>query len=35
MGLYHDIQPTLVANRITGVTGPTVGWDAHLWDVRP
>jgi ABC-type transport system substrate-binding protein len=35
MGLYHDIQPTLVAHRITGVTGPTVGWDAHLWDVRP
>jgi ABC-type transport system substrate-binding protein len=34
MGLYHDIQPTLVANRITGVTAPATGWDAHLWDVK-
>jgi peptide/nickel transport system substrate-binding protein len=34
MGLYHDVQPTLVAHRITGVTAPAVGWDAHLWDVR-
>jgi peptide/nickel transport system substrate-binding protein len=34
MALYHDVQPTLVANRITGVTAPATGWDAHLWDVR-
>jgi peptide/nickel transport system substrate-binding protein len=34
MGLYHDVQPTLVAHRITGVTAPSVGWNAHLWDVR-
>ena len=34
MGLYHDVQPSLVAHRITGVTAPTVGWNAHLWDVR-
>jgi peptide/nickel transport system substrate-binding protein len=34
MGLYHDVQPTLVANRITGFSAPEVGWDAHLWDVR-
>jgi peptide/nickel transport system substrate-binding protein len=35
MGVYHDVQPTLVANRITGVTAPATGWNAHLWDVRP
>lgn len=35
MGMYHDVQPTLVSHRITGVTAPAVGWNAHLWDVRP
>jgi peptide/nickel transport system substrate-binding protein len=34
MGLYHDVQPTLVANRVTGVTAPATGWNAHLWEVR-
>jgi ABC-type transport system substrate-binding protein len=34
MGLYHDVQPTLVAHRITGLTTPAAGWNAHLWDVR-
>jgi len=33
MGLYHDVQPTLVGNRITGLTTPAAGWNAHLWDV--
>jgi peptide/nickel transport system substrate-binding protein len=35
MELYHDVQPTLVANRITGLTTPAAGWNAHLWDLRP
>jgi hypothetical protein len=35
MGLYHDVQPTLVAHRISGVTAPAVGWNAHIWDLRP
>jgi hypothetical protein len=34
MGLFYDIQPTLVANRITGVLSPATGWNAHTWDVR-
>ncbi len=34
MGLYHDVQPTLVSNRITGLTTPAAGWNAHLWDVQ-
>jgi peptide/nickel transport system substrate-binding protein len=33
-GVYHDVQPTLVANRITGVIAPAVGWNAHEWDIR-
>lgn len=34
MGLYYDVQPSLVANRISGVTSETTGWNAHTWDVR-
>ncbi len=34
MGLFYDVQPTLVSNRITGMTSPETGWNAHLWDVR-
>ncbi len=34
MGLFYDVQPTLVANRITGMTSPTTGWNAHTWDTR-
>jgi len=34
MGLYYDVQSTLVANRITGVTSPQTGWNAHTWEVR-
>jgi ABC-type transport system substrate-binding protein len=34
MGVYHDVQPSLVANRITGFTTPAVGWNAHTWDAQ-
>ena len=34
MGVYHDVQPSLVANRITGYTAPAAGWNAHLWDIH-
>ncbi len=34
MGLYYDVQPALVANRISGVTPETSGWNAHLWEIR-
>jgi peptide/nickel transport system substrate-binding protein len=34
MGLYYDAQATLVANRITGMTSPQTGWNAHAWEAR-
>jgi peptide/nickel transport system substrate-binding protein len=34
MGLYYDVQATLVTNRITGMTSPGTGWNAHIWDIR-
>ncbi|HEY3116353.1 MAG TPA: peptide ABC transporter substrate-binding protein [Chloroflexota bacterium] len=38
MGLFYDVQPTMVANRLQGVpaannTGGDV-WNAHLWDLQ-
>jgi peptide/nickel transport system substrate-binding protein len=34
MGLYYDVQSTLVPNRITGMTSPQTGWNAHAWEAR-
>lgn len=34
MGLYYDVQSTLVANRITGMTSPQTGWNGHTWDAK-
>jgi len=34
MGLFYDIQPVLAANRISGMTTPVTGWNAHAWDTR-
>ena len=34
MGLFHDVQAILVANRITGMTTPTTGWNAHIWETQ-
>jgi hypothetical protein len=34
MGVFHDVQPTMVAHRITGFSCPGTGWNAHTWDVK-
>jgi peptide/nickel transport system substrate-binding protein len=38
LGLFHYVNPTMVANRLLNVTGRNVGtteaWNAHAWDVR-
>jgi hypothetical protein len=34
MGLYYDVQSTLVANRISGMTSPQTGWNGHTWDAK-
>ncbi len=38
MGLFHYVNPTMVASRLQNVTGRTVGateaWNAHQWELR-
>lgn len=38
MGLFYNTEPTLISNRLTGVTARTGdgthAWNAHLWDVQ-
>jgi peptide/nickel transport system substrate-binding protein len=38
MPLFHNGQPTMLANRLTNITGggrrSTQSWNAHLWDMR-
>jgi peptide/nickel transport system substrate-binding protein len=38
MGLFHYVNPTMVANRLANVTGRGFGvteaWNAHEWDVK-
>jgi peptide/nickel transport system substrate-binding protein len=39
MGLYHEVNPSLIGNRLTGVTprvaDGTQAWNAHEWDAAP
>jgi peptide/nickel transport system substrate-binding protein len=39
MGLYHEVNPSLIGNRLTGATprvaDGTQAWNAHEWDVSP
>jgi peptide/nickel transport system substrate-binding protein len=38
MGLFHYVNPTMVAGRLQHVTGRSVGatesWNAHLWELK-
>ncbi len=38
MGLFHYVNPTMVASRLQNVTGRSVGateaWNAHLWELK-
>jgi hypothetical protein len=38
MGLFHYVNPTMAANRLSNVTGRGFGfteaWNAHAWDLR-
>lgn len=38
MGLFHQVEPIMIANRIAGpaarTQGTTHAWNAHEWDVR-
>lgn len=38
MGLFHQAEPTMIANRLINVTarheGSVQSWNAHEWDVR-
>lgn len=32
--LFFQTSPIMVANRLSGLTGPAQGWNAYEWDVR-
>lgn len=32
--LFFQTSPIMVANRLSGLTGPAQGWNVHEWDIR-
>lgn len=39
MGMFYDVRPALVGNRLVNVAvpgseSPSISWNAHLWDVK-
>lgn len=34
MGLFYNVQPTMIGNRLRNVPAGKPGWNVHEWDVR-